>query len=80
MVGLFSLTADAVMTVGYLLNEFFGHGINFSTYSTCSDIGALSCLIAVLASFAGKGLLVRLTLLFGSLSGLMFWYLQMGPR
>lgn len=80
MIGLSFLTVDALMTAGYLLNGFFGHGINFSAFNTCSSIGALSCLVAVLASLAGKGLLVRLTLLFGALSGLMFWFLQIGPR
>jgi hypothetical protein len=80
MIGLSFLTVDALITAGYLLNEFLGRRINFSAFNTCSNIGALSCAVAVLASLAGKGLLVRLTLLFGALSGLMFWFLQIGPR
>jgi hypothetical protein len=80
MVGLSFLNVDTLLTTGYILNEFFGHGINFSAFNICSDIGAVSCLVAVLASLVGKGLLVRVTLLIGSLSGLMFWFLQIGPR
>jgi hypothetical protein len=80
MIGLSFLTVDSLLIVGYLSTDFFGHGVSFSTYNACANICALSCLIALLASFAGKGLFSRLLLLFGSLSGFMFWYLQIGPR
>jgi hypothetical protein len=79
IVGLFSLSIDAAVSVGYMLYKFSAPIVKWSVFDTCSSVGAIACLIGLLAAAAGKGAAVRLVLLFGCLGGMLSWYLTIGP-
>lgn len=79
IIGLLSLTADVLLSTGYLLYKFASATVKWSTFDTCSSVGAMACLVGILAAAAGKGAAVRLLLLFGCFGGMLFWYLTIGP-
>lgn len=79
IIGLLSLSADAVLSAGYLLYLHSSPAVRWSVFNTCSNIGAVACLIGLLAAAAGTGA-ARLPLLFGCLYGMVFWYLTISPR
>jgi Co/Zn/Cd efflux system component len=76
---LLSLSADVLVSIGYLLYKFSSATVKWSIFDTCSSVGAIACLVGLLATAAGKGAAVRLVLLFGCLGGILFWYLTIGP-
>ena len=78
--GLLVLSADVVLSAGYVFYEFSTRIVRFSVSDTCSSIGALLCLIGILAAFLGKGLGARLLILLGCFFGMLFWYLTIGPH
>src|SRR6185369_9186826 len=53
--GLLVLSADVVLSAGYVFYEFSARIVRFSVFDTCSSVGALLCLIGILAAFLGKG-------------------------
>lgn len=79
LIGLVSLSADVVVSVGYLLYEFSSTAVKWSIFDACSSVGAMACLVGLLAAAAGKGAATRLLLLFGCFGGMLFWYLTIGP-
>jgi hypothetical protein len=80
ILGLLVLSADVVLSAGYVFYEFSARIVRFSVFDTCSSIGALLCLIGILAAFLGKGLGARLLILLGCFFGMLFWYLTIGPH
>jgi len=80
ILGLLVLSADVVLSAGYAFYEFSARIVRFSVFDTCSSIGALLCLIGILAAFLGKGLGSRLLILLGCFFGMLFWYLTIGPH
>jgi hypothetical protein len=80
IVGLLVLSADVVLSAGYLFYEFFARTVKFSVFDACSSVGALFCLIGIVAASLGKGLGVRLLIPLGCFCGMLFWYLTIGPR
>jgi hypothetical protein len=79
ILGLFFLSADVVLSGGYLLYESSASIVKFSVFDACSSIGAIFCLAGIVAAVLGKGLAVRLPNLLGCFFGMMFWYLTIGP-
>jgi hypothetical protein len=79
MIGLLSLSADVLVSIGYLLYKFSSATVKSSIFDTCSSVGAIAWLVGLLAAAAGKGAAVRLLLLFGCFGGMLFWYLTIGP-
>jgi hypothetical protein len=79
IVGLLVLSADMVLSVGYVFYEFSARLVKFAVFGACSDVGALLCLIGIGAAFLGKGLGGRLLILLGCFFGMLFWYLTIGP-
>ena len=79
MIGFLSLSADAMMSVGYLLYKFLRSTVKWSISDACSNVGAIAFPIGLLAAAAGKGAAVRLLLLFRSFAGMLLWYLTTGP-
>ena len=80
MVGLVFLTLDVAVSIGYLSYELCARTVKWSVFDDCSSIGAIACLIGILGAVFGKGAAARLLLVFGSLSGMLFWYLTIGPH
>jgi len=80
ILGLLVLSADVVLSAGYVFYEFSARIVRFSVFDTCSSIGALLCLIGILAAVLGKGLGARLLILLGCFFGMLFWYLTIGPH
>jgi hypothetical protein len=80
LVGLVALSADAVLSAGYLFFAYSDYLVKFSTFDTCSSVGAAFCLIGIVAAFMGKGMAVRVLILFGCFAGMLFWYLTIGPH
>lgn len=79
IVGLFVLSADVVLSAGYVFYEFSARIVTFSVFDASSSVGALLCLIGIVAAFLGKGLGGRLLILLGCFWGMLFWYLTVGP-
>jgi hypothetical protein len=79
VLGLFSMSFDAALSVGYMVYKFSAIAAKWSVFDTCSSVGATACLVGLIAAAAGKGVAVRLVLLFGSFGGMLFWYLTIGP-
>jgi cytochrome b561 len=79
VIGLLSLTADVLLSTGYLLYKFASTTVKWSVFDSCSSVGGIACLVGILAAAAGKGAAVRLLLLFGCFGGMLFWYLTIGP-
>ena len=52
MIGLLSLTADAVLSSGYLLYKFTSATVKWSIFDTCSSVGAIACLVGIFAAAA----------------------------
>jgi hypothetical protein len=75
-----ALSADAVLSAGYLFFAYSDYLVKFSTFDTCSSVGAAFCLIGIVAAFMGKGMAVRVLILFGCFAGMLFWYLTIGPH
>jgi hypothetical protein len=80
VVGLLVLSADVVLSAGYVFYEFSARIVKFSVFDACSSLGALLCLIGIVAAFLGKGLGSRLLVLLGCFSGMLFWFLTIGPH
>jgi hypothetical protein len=80
IVGLLFLTADVLLSAGYLLYVFSVGVVKFSVFDACSSIGALFCLVGIVAASLGKGPVVRPLILFGCFGGMLFWYLTIGPQ
>ena len=80
IVGLLFVSADVVLSAGYVFYEFSAPIVNFSVFDMCSSVGAVLCLIGIVAAFSGKGLAARLLILFGCFFGMLFWYLTIGPH
>jgi len=80
IVGLLVLSADVVLSAEYLSYEFSARVVEFSVSDTCSSVGAVFCLIGIVAASVGKGLGVRLLIPLGCFCGMLFWYLTIGPR
>ena len=79
ILGLFVLSADVILSAVYVFYEFSARIVKFSVFDACSSVGALLCLLGIIAAFSGKGL-GRLLMLFGCVFGMMFWYLTIGPH
>jgi hypothetical protein len=80
IVGLLVLSADVVLSAGYVFYEFSARIVKFSVFDACSSVGALLRLIGIVAAFLGNGLGGRLLILLGCFSGMLFWYLTIGPH
>jgi hypothetical protein len=80
IVGLLVLSADVVLPAGYVFYEFSARIVKFPVFDACSSLGALLCLIGIVAAFLGEGLGSRLLVLLGCFSGMLFWYLTIGPH
>lgn len=80
IVGLLVLSADVVLSAGYVFYEFSGRIVKCSVFDACSSVGALLCLIGIVAAFSGKGVGARLLILLGCFFGMLFWYLTIGPH
>ena len=80
IVGLFALSADVVLSAGYVFYEFSARNVKWSVFDACSSFGALLCLIGIVAAFLGKGLGGRLLILLGCFFGMLFWFLTIGPQ
>ena len=80
IVGLLVLSADVILSAGYVFYEFSSRIVKFSVFDACSSVGALLCLIGIIAAFLGKGLGGRLLVLLGCVFGMLFWYLTIGPH
>ena len=80
ILGLLVLSADVVLSAAYVFYEFSSRIVRFSVFDTYSSIGALLCLIGLLAAFSGKGLGSRVLILLGCFFGILFWYLTIGPH
>jgi hypothetical protein len=80
IVGLVVLSVDAVLSAGYVFYEFSARIVKFSVFDACSSVGALLCLIGIIAALLGKGLGSRLLILLGCFLGMLFWYLTIGPH
>jgi hypothetical protein len=76
IVGLLVLSADVVLSAGYLFYEFSARVVEFSVSDTCSSVGAVFCLIGIVAASVGKGLGVRLLIPLGCFCGMLFGTLQ----
>jgi hypothetical protein len=51
--GLLALSANVVLSAGYVSYEFSARIVKFSVFDTCSSVGALLCLIGIVAAFLG---------------------------
>ena len=80
IVGLIVLSADVVLSAGYVLYAFSARIVEFSVFDACSIVGALLYSIGIIAALLGKGLGTRLLILCGSVSGMLFWYLTIGAH
>jgi hypothetical protein len=80
ILGLLVLSADVVLSAGYVFYEFSTRIVRFSVFDACSSVGALLSLIGILTAFLGKGLGARLLILLGCFFGMLFWYLTIGPH
>jgi hypothetical protein len=80
IVGLLALSADVVLSAGYMFYEFSARIAKFSVFDACSSVGAVLCLVGIVAAFSGKGAASRLLILFGCFFAMLFWYLTMGPH
>jgi hypothetical protein len=80
VVALLVLSADVVLSAGYVFYEFSARIVKFSIFDACSSLGALLCLIGIVSAFLGKGLGTRLLVLLGCFSGMLFWFLTIGPH
>ena len=80
IVGLFVLSADVVLSAGYVFYEFSARNVKWSVFDAYSSFGALLCLIGIVAAFLGKGLGGRLLILLGCFFGKLFWFLTIGPQ
>ena len=80
ILGLLVLPADVILSAGYVFYEFSARIVKFSVFDACSSVGALLCLIGIIAAFLGKGLGARLLILLGCVFGMLFWYVTIGPQ
>jgi len=80
IVGLLVLSADVVLSAGYVFYEFSAQIPKFSVFDACSSVGALLCLIGIVAALLGRGLVSRLLVLLGCAFGMLYWYLTIGPH
>jgi hypothetical protein len=80
VIGLLALSGDVVLSAGYVFYEFSARIVRFSVFDACSSVGALLCLIGIVAASFGKGSGGRLLILLGCFCGMMFWYLTIGPH
>jgi hypothetical protein len=80
IIGLLALSADVALSAGYLSYEFSARIVKFSVFDACSTVGALFCLVGIVAASLGKGLRVRLLIPLGCFFGMLFWYLTIGPH
>ena len=80
ILGLLVLSADVVLSAGYVFYEFSARIVKFSVFDACSSVGALLCLIGIVAAFLGKGLGSRNLILLGCFFGMLFWFLTIGPH
>jgi len=53
-VGLLVLSADVVLSAGYLFYDFSARIVKFSVFDACSSVGAVLCLIGIVAAFWEK--------------------------
>jgi nicotinamide riboside transporter PnuC len=79
-IGLLVLSADVVLSAGYLFYNFSARIAKFPVFDACSSVGAVLCLIGIVAACLGKGLGVRLLIPLGCLCGMFFWYVTIGPQ
>jgi len=80
LVGLVALSVDVALSAVYLFFAYSDYLVKFSTFDTCSSVGAVLCLIGIVAAISGKGLAVRILIVFGCFCGMLFWYLSIGPK
>jgi uncharacterized membrane protein len=72
IVGLLFLTADVLLSAGYLLYAFSVGVVKFSVFDACSSIGTLLCLVGIVAASLGKAPVVRPLIVCGSFGGMLF--------